>query len=319
MATKLSELQLDLETGDACMEDAYIASAKGQINVSHAIFEAAYKNYELPDDGQFVCYVESAQEGIPTDSDKAAGTACAAVGHELTAYLNATVETARKVKSAAEKELKTLIAVGKKVGVSMSENFEGGFAVPLGKEVVSERRLTLSSDKFIRSRNACKIAKAYTKGMCYTLAAYGIGIEGLNAVIKNFTGCGTMKGKITCLRDVESRLSDGGRALAIGNAAEQTSDSVKAGDITDFALSVYTIANVADAVIKACSASAKKDAVANIKSFCDNECKGGKISRTCEAINGDIQKYMGNLEAIGKAIATGFGDSAYALLETVSK
>ena len=320
MATKLSDLMLDMETGDACMEDVYIASAKGKINVSHAIFESAYKNYELPDDGQFVCYVESAQEGIPTDSAKAAGTACAAVGHELGAFLDATVEVAKKVKSAAEKDLKTLIAVGKKVGVTMSDNFEGGFAEPLGKAIVSGRRMDLSAKKFMKSRHSCRIAKCYAKGMVNILAAYGISISGdLNATVKDFTGCGDVRGSVNSLKDVESKLSDGGRALNThGSDGERgTTDSIKAGDITDMAMAVYTCANVADAVIKACGGSAKKNAIAMVNSFCNDG--SGKISRTVEAINGDIQKYMANLEAIGKAISTGFTDGVYALMETISK
>ena len=319
MATKFSDLMLDMETGDACLEDAYIAEAKGKINVSHAIFEAAYKNYELPDDGQFVCYVESDQEGIPTKSEKAAGLSCAAVGQELGAFLDATVETAKKVKSSAEKDLKTLIALGKKVGVNMSENFEGGFAAPLGKAIVVNGRLTLSDAKFIKSRNACKIAKAYTKGMINICAAFGVNISGdVNALIKNFTGASDVKGKVDSLKALESKLNDGGKALSISGATEGTVDSIKAGDVTDLAMSIYCVANVADAVIKGCG-GAKKDAVAMINSFCGDDCKGGKVSRTCEAINGDIQKYMGNLETIGKAIASGFTDSVYALSTTISK
>lgn len=313
MATKLSELMLDMETGDACMEDAYIASAKGKIAVSHAIFEAAYKNYELPDDGQFVCYVESDQEGIPTESEKAAGTACAAVGQELSAFLDATVETAKKIKSSAEKDLKTLIAIGKKVGVTMSESFDKEFATPLGQEICSEGRLTLSADKFMKSKNSCKIAKAYTKGCVYTLAAFGISVD-LPEAVKDFVSVDTAAGTVDSIKKVESKLSDGGRAFAIGDVG--TTNIATASDITDLALAVYTCANVADAVIKACDGAAKKDAIANVNSFCNGD---GKISRTHHAINGDIKKYMSNLEKIGTTVASGFTDAVYALMETISK
>jgi hypothetical protein len=320
MATKLSELMLDMETGDACIEDAYIASAKGKINVSHAIYEAAYKNYELPDDGNFMCYVESAEEGIPSKSAAAATTACSAVANELGAFLDATVATAKKVKDACEKDLKTLIAVGKKVGVGMSNDFESGFAEPLGKAVVSGRRMDLVSKKFIKSRHACKIAKCYTKGMSSVLAAYGISISSdLNGEVRHFTGCGDVRGSVNSIRDVDSKLSDGGRALNIHGADERQTDSIKASDITDLAMAVYTCAHVADAVIKACGGGAKSSAIKMINSFCEDDCRGGKVSRICESINGDIQKYMANLEDIGGAISTGFTDSTYALMETVSK
>lgn len=318
MATKLSDLMLDMETGDACREDVYIEYAAGRINVSHAIFEAAAKNYELPDNGQFVCYAESAEEGIPTRSDAAAGTACAAVGHELTAYFDAVVETAKKVKTAAEKDLKVLIAIGKKVGVSMSDNFEGGFAEPLGKAVVSGRRMDLSASKFIKSRHSCRIAKSYAKGMVNVLAAYGISIGGsLNSTVKDFTGAGEGRGSVSSLKEVDSRLSDGGHALNIHGSGDSGTDSIKAGDITDLALAIYSCANVADAVLKATGGNAKKNATAMIKSFCDGESR--KISRTMESINGDIKKYMENLQTIGTAISTGFTDSVYVLMETISK
>lgn len=314
MATKVSDLILDMETGDACLEDAYIASAKGKIAVSHAIFEAAYKNCELPDDGNFVCYQESAEAGIPTKTDAAASTACEAVVRELSAYYDAVVATAKKVKDAAEKDLKTLIAVGKKVGVSMSENFESGFAEPLGKAVVTSRRLDVSDKKFLKGRSSVGLAKDYTKGMCYTMAAFGVKLD-VNPSVKNFTGCGEGK-TASCLKTLESALSDGGRAMRTGDG--HTTDSVKASDITDLAMAVWAVANVADAVLKA-GKGGKKEADSFIRSCCKGDAKPGKISRTCESINADIKKYMGNLEAIGNAISSGFTDSVYVLMQAVSR
>ena len=310
--TKLSELMIDMETGDACMEDAYIASAKGQINVSHAIFEAAYKNSELPDDGQFVCYVESAQEGIPTETKKASGVACAAVGKELGAYLDAVVATAKKVKNSAEKDLKTMIVIGKKVGVAMSENFEKDFAKPLGESICSDGKLTLNTDgKFIKGKDAYKIAKAYTNGCVKALSAFGISID-IPEAVKDFTGCECGSGTVSSLKQVDTKIKESGSAFKTGDGS--TTGTVKPKDITDVALAIYSCANVADAVIKAVSTSAKKEAMANINSFC-----GDKLGNSHHSINGDIQGYMNNLEKIGNTIASGFTDSAYALMETISK
>jgi len=319
MATKVSDLFLDMETGDACLEDAYIAQAKGKIGVSHAIFEAAYKNCELPDDGQFACYLESAEAGIPTQTNAAAGTACEAVIQELDAFYDGIIATAKKVKAASEKNLKSLIAVGKKVGVSMSEDFENGFAEPLGKAVVTSRRLDLSDDKFLKGRKTVKIAKAYAKGMCYAMAAYGVRLGAdLRADVKSFTGAGDCK-TASCIKTLESALSDAGRALNVGDSAAEkgATGSVKASDITDLAMACWATANIADAVIKA--GKGKKDAAAAVRSFCKDDAKPGKISRTAEAINEDIKKYMSNLEACGNAIATGFTNSAYVLMNTVLK
>ena len=320
MATKVSDLFLDMETGDACIEDAYIEQSKAKIGVSNAIFEAAYKNSELPDDGQFACYLESAENGIPTQTNAATGTACEAVIHELDAFYDGIIATAKKVKDASEKNLKSLIAVGKKVGVSMSEDFERGFAEPLGKAVVTSRRLDLSDDKFLKGAKTVKIAKAYAKGMCYAMGAYGVKLgSDIRADVKSFTGAGDCK-TASCIKSLEGALSDAGRALNVGESADEkgATGSIKAADITDLAMACWATANVADAVLKA-GKSAKKDAANAVRSFCKDDAKPGKISRTAEAINGDIAKYMTNLENCGKAIATGFTNSAYVLMNTVLK
>ena len=314
MATTLDELMIDMETGDACLEDAYIASAKGQINVAHAIFESAYKNYELPDDGQFVCYVESDQEGIPTKSDKAAGAACAAVGKEIGAYLDAVLATAKKVKTSAEKNLKTIIIAGKRQGITMSEAFEKDFAEPLGKSLTENGKLSLQSDKFLKSKDSFKLAKSFVNGCIYTLAAYGISLD-IPESVKNYIGSDTSSTEVSSIKQFDSKLSAGGKAFGV--KASGTIGSLKASDISDMAMSVYSIANTADAVIKAVSSSAKKDAVKKLDGFCSEG--NTKISKSMHSINGDIQKYMSNLEEIGNAITTGFTDSAYALMETISK
>lgn len=313
MATKLSELLIDMETGDACIEDAYIASAKGKINVSHAIFESASKNYELPDDGQFVCYVESDQEGIPTKSEKAAGAACAAVGEELKAYLDAVESTAKKVKNSAEKDLKLLISIGKRVGVTMSESFEKEFAGPLASSLCEGGKLNLSAEKFMKGKDAYKVAKAYASGCCKALAAYGISMD-IPESVKGITGCEGGSGNVSSLKQVDTKIKESGKAFDVSEPSKI--GTAKASDISDLALAIYACANTADAVLKALGSNGKKDAMANLRSFCDGD---GKISNPHKSINDDIQKYMGNLEKIGTIIASGFTDGVYAIQETISK
>lgn len=320
MSTKVSDLILDMETGDACLEDAYIAEAKGKIGVSHAIFEAAYKISELPEDGNFVIVQEAAEAGVPNTIEGAVKTASSAVAHELSAFLDECVATAKKVKASAEKDLKALIAIGKKVGVnadSSSSNFEGDFAEPLGKAVVGKGRMDLSDKKFLRSKNTVKIAKGYAKGMAYIMSAFGLSIsDAFNSSIKSFVGFdGSTRGSVESLKALESRLSDGGRALSVSADAE--TDSIKARDISDLAMALYTVANIATAVISA--GKGKKNAESVINSLCGDDCDGKKVSRTCEAINSDIKKYAQDLQDIGNAISTGYTNSVYTLMSTVSK
>lgn len=318
MAT-IFDLIADMETGDACEQDAYIEYAYRRITTSNIIYEQAAKNYELPDSGSFMCYTESADMGIPTRSAAAAGTACEAVNQELGAYLDALIETAKKVKASSEKNLKALIAIGKKVGVQISENFEGNFAAPLGKAVVNSGRLSLNAKKFMRSRQSCKVAKGFAKGMAYSLSAYGVSITGeMTAIAKDFGSVSDVRGSVETLKAVESRIADGGRAMGWVDAEKGVVDSVRAGDITDLAMAVYTTLNVADAVLKATGGSTKKNALAMIKSFCsDDGGNGKKITRTMDAINGDIKKYTENLKEVGTAATTGLTDSVYALMESI--
>ena len=321
MATKFSDLVLDMETGDACLEDAYIASAKGRVNVSNAIFETAHKISELPEDRNFMIVQEAAEEGIPNTREGAIKTATQAVAHELSAYFDEVVAVAKKVKASAEKDLKVLIGIGKKVGVNAPADgdFEGSFAEPLGKAIIANGRMDLADKQFLKSKNTIKIAKGYAKGMAYILSAYGISIStAFTPAVKSFVGFdGTSRGSVDSLKALDSRLSDGGRALAVGGI-DNTTDSIKAGDITDLAMALFVVANIASAVVDA-TKGAKKQADSVIASLCSKDCDGKKVSRTCESINGDIRKYAQNLQDISNAIATGYTNSVYTLTNAVSK
>ena len=321
MAIKVSELMLDMETGDASPHDANIRASKGEIEVAQLTFECMEKITELPTDGTFAITMEAADAGLPTSPDKAAGVCNTAVKSELMSFYDVLNSSAKKVKSAAEKNLKGLIAVGRRVGVSGDTSggkFESSFAEPLGKALVgSGRSVALNDKKFLKGKYATKLAKNYAKGMATLLSAYGISINSVfsDGTIKGVTGYDGFSGKRTVdsLKSLESNLSDGGKIIKADSMSGDThyTDSPKASDVTDLAVALYSIANVASAVVEATDKSAKKNAAALVASACGAE-KG--VSNCSKCINDDIKKYADNVTGIADAITTSFTDSAYSLM-----
>ena len=85
MVMKVSDLILDMATGDASAEDVHIQEALGRINVSSSIFEAAYNISELPSED--ISFVQEAadKQGLPTDKEGSVGVSVEAVNQELEA------------------------------------------------------------------------------------------------------------------------------------------------------------------------------------------------------------------------------------------
>ena len=115
--SKYTELMLDVACGDASEYDAYIEQAIGKINVSNAIFALESKIAELPEDGDFMCIQEAADAGLPANKADATGASCEAVRQQVVAFYDLVLNTAKKVKEACDKDMKLLIAFGKKNGV----------------------------------------------------------------------------------------------------------------------------------------------------------------------------------------------------------
>jgi hypothetical protein len=144
MSMKFSEIMLDLDTGDASIHDVHAKEALGKVNVSSAIFEYAAKLAELPANSSFI--QEAADEaeaaGLPTDPAEATGLATEAVAQELIGFYDVVVENAKKVKAAADRDMKAIIGLGKKYGISASAatsgNFMIAFAKPLAQALVRD-------------------------------------------------------------------------------------------------------------------------------------------------------------------------------------
>lgn len=328
---KVSDLMLDMATGDASWNDVNIQEAVGKINVSSTIFEAAYNISELP--SKDIAYVQEAADaaGLPTDRDESIGVATEAVKRELTAFYDLIVATAKKIKSNAEKDMKAIIAIGKKYGIkSNTGNFLTEFINPLCTAIMNDNggAIVLSDKRFIKAKYAARMTENYGRGLTNLMSGYGINIDNVYSdsvvemIVRKSTG-GAKRADLRDLRDLESNLSAGGKLINFDKTVEPNrhyTDTIKSNDIITVAISLYTIIKISDAIIKnTASASQKKTAIANLTSLCDtNTANGKRITRVCESINDGVKEWSDNLTNITNNITKAFTDSIYSLVEAIT-
>lgn len=179
-----SDIMLDLDTGDASMHDVHVKEAMGKVNVSTAIFEYAELLAEMDPRESYV--QEAAAEGLPTDPGDASKLATDATAQSLGAFYDVLVSNAKKVKQAAERDMKALIGLSKKYGVGSPDggSFVTSFAQPLANALVRDYAANRKVGNVIKLRDkifpnaiACeKMMFAYGNGMSYLAASFGLDI-----------------------------------------------------------------------------------------------------------------------------------------------
>lgn len=333
MVLKVSDLILDMATGDASAEDVNIQQALGRINVSSSIFEAAYNISELPDED--ISFVQEAadKEGIPTDKEGSVGVAVEAVNRELEAYFDLVIATAKKVKSSAVKSLALLRNAGKKLGVNQSSDFLAEMssltqafsqAYPKGMKLDGE-------SGFLKSKYAARMAENYCTGMVNILGAYGLEISSVfeDNVVKQVTDLSNWKKALDLvksdkpelqLRNICGQLTRGGKQLSFDKVLSRNThytDNVTGKDLASFGVAVYTIIAVSDAVAKL--ASQKKSVIAKIRVIVSNCTNSRRVTRSCEDINDGVKEWSSNLNSLTANISKGFNDSIYGMTKAVTK
>lgn len=328
---KISELMLDMASGDASTHDVAIQQAVGKVNVSTAVYEAAYKISELPDGMSAQIVQEAAEVGLPTDATGACGMACEAVMQQLTAYLDVVAETAKKVKASAEKELKLFITVGKKFGVNATNksNFATAFATPFAKSIINDNDkapLDLNGKKFLKAKYSAKLAANYCKGATKILSAYGVSINDVfaDAVIAAEYGKHTAKEDATTMKEVLSCLSDGGKLVAFDKIIDKDrhyTETVKEADITALVTSLYIIIAVSTSVIDVIGDKAKRKAtISNVRAVCEETCSSEDkhVNKTLDDIATSAKDWTEKVTSLTDNITKGFTDSTYAMMETLN-
>ena len=330
-ALKLTEVMVDMATKDIQPEDIHIAECVGQINVSRAFFNSAYGIANLdPSDctqEEYEMIQEAAtNEKIPMDKDGALKFSAEAINQELKSYLKLVETTAKKTKSYADKGLKVLFTLGKKIGVEKSSDFMKGFVQPFCSAFDAKypKGIELSNGGFIKAKYSTRMAENYVKGMMNTLAAYGISIDEVvdNDVVGAIVRSNVKSRKdVSDLRDIESNLSTGGKQLSFDKTLTKEthySSTVKTRDLNAYAMSLYVLLYVSDTIIKKISADGK-NALTKIKGLTTDCGENKKVGRSCESINDGIKEWTNNLTSLTNNIAKCATDSAYFVVDALNK
>lgn len=325
----VTELMLDIASGDASEHDVHIQECLGHINISARQFTAAYSISEYPDDLPSIIVEAASNAKLPTDKGEAKEVANTAVIQGLSAFYNLMIATAKKVRAATERELRAYAALGKKYGINFDKhNFLSGFLNPLCAAVEKDGLLGKLDDRsFIKGKYAARMVENYGKGMANLMSGYGLSIDNVfgdsvvGMLVRNsYSGKRTIKD----LRDVESNMSTGGKQLNFEKTLDKKThyqDYVKIVDFKMLAISIYALSKISESIIVTLgNASAKKTAMDNIKKLFNDASAGNKrVVRSVESIADGTKEWSENLNKLTTNMSEAFTDSSYELLKMLKK
>ena len=325
----ITELMLDIASGDASEDDVHVQECLGHINISAREFAAAYSISEYPGDLPSIIVESASKANLPTNKGEAKEVANTAVIQGLSAFYNLMIATAKKVRAATERELRAYAALGKKYGINFDKhNFLTGFLNPLCAAVEKDGLLGKLDDRsFIKGKYAARMVENYGKGMANLMSGYGLSIDNVfgDSVVglivrNNFSGKKTIKD----LRDVESNMSTGGKQLNFDKTLDKKThyqDYVKIVDFKMLAISIYALSKISEAIIVTLgNASTKKTAMDNIKKLFNEASDGNKrVVRSVESISDGTKEWSDNLNKLTTNMTGAFTDSSYELLKMLKK
>lgn len=325
----ITELMLDIASGDASEDDVHVQECLGHINISAREFAAAYSISEYPGDLPSIIVESASKANLPTNKGEAKEVANTAVIQGLSAFYNLMIATAKKVRAATERELRAYAALGKKYGINFDKhNFLTDFLNPLCASVEKDGLLGKLDDRsFIKGKYAARMVENYGKGMANLMSGYGLSIDNVfgDSVVgliirNNFSGKKTIKD----LRDVESNMSTGGKQLNFDKTLDKKThyqDYVKIVDFKMLAISIYALSKISEAIIVTLgNASTKKTAMDNIKKLFNEASDGNKrVVRSVESISDGTKEWSDNLSKLATNMTGAFTDSSYELLKMLKK
>jgi len=352
---RFSQILLDLDTGDASMHNVNAKFAAGRVDVASMMYEYA----SLLADAENSVIQEAAEaaeaSGLPTDPAEAPGLASEAVAQELIGIYDVLVENARKVKAAADRDMKAIIGLGKKYGISTSAansgNFMISFARPLGKALVREFAANRKvgnkikfSVPFPTESGAENLIFNYGNAMAHLAAVFGLSIgdciedptvQEVLSLDKNFVktmkawGSRFVGGDPTAVNDPKTGFSKGGvpdaaalyKALQKGTNVKPlgkitTTKSADADDIAWLITYTYVARQISDGIVKSATATKKSGAEQNIRALCDSESRRHAASEDRAAKK--ISKNFDKINANAKEWAGSIERSSDMVVKTFS-
>jgi hypothetical protein len=175
MAIKISDIMLDLATGDASVNDAYIQEAMGQVNVSSAIYEYAVQTASLNDAEREQIVQEAAAAGLPSSEEGALNLVYESVQNELLGTCRHLYMEMAKIDERATKATTpyaALNAMAKKFGCESTLDGSLEYAMEFAASVIKGDDITLADGtKFCKGSSAKKLTANLIQGVGLILNA----------------------------------------------------------------------------------------------------------------------------------------------------
>lgn len=190
---KVSDIMLDLATGDASMHDAYIQEAMGQVKVSSALYDAGLAIAEADDSERESFVQEAADAGLPIDREGAITLINEAVERELIGTSRHIYSESAKGSSMISKDtspIKAINALGQHYGVKGSLKDVKAYAAAVATAAVPKGKLSVH--KVIKAGAAKKATANLIQAYVLAANAFGISTED----VKNCPICSTVTSSI---------------------------------------------------------------------------------------------------------------------------
>jgi len=322
---KVSDIMLDLETGDASVHDAYVQEAMGQVNVSAAIYDAAKNIASLePSEMTEVIQEAATNAGLPTDREKAIELMYEAVERELIGTCRHLYQEACIFVEYAEKATspnKALNMLAKKCGAKVTINPSLEYAKTFAKAVTGGKSsVQLEGERFVTGASAkaaaATVIKAFAnlaEGCCISVPDSFYENDSVKAIVPALAKTKSEDGKRS-LSYMSGNLGNAADALVNADNKLKKTDSASVNDIAMVMCAWFAVYAVADGIKKSGGVKSEKQISAAVK-----EQDKKKVSGAAEECNKKCPEVNKKLQAACKTLIGAFGDAFLSLISAVGK
>ena len=183
---KVSDIMLDLATGDASVHDAYIQEAMGQVKVSAAIYNAAKQIALLDDSERSQIVQEAADAGLPYDRDNSIRLMYESVARELigtSRHLYMEMSKLEEMGSKPTSPFGALNVLGKASGVKTQMDGSAEYVAEFANSVANKGKVNIKENegKYLKAKPAKKLTSNLIQGVAILCNAFCIDTKALFA------------------------------------------------------------------------------------------------------------------------------------------
>ena len=180
---KVSDIMLDLATGDASVHDAYIQEAMGQVKVSSAIYNAAKQIALLDDSDRAEIVQEAADAGLPYDRENSIHLMYESAARELigtSRHLYMEMSKLEELGSKPTSPLGALNVLGKASGVKSQMDGSIAYVSEFANAVAKKGDVNIKGEgKYLKAKPAKKLTVNLIQGVSLLCNAFCIDTKSL--------------------------------------------------------------------------------------------------------------------------------------------